>query len=686
MAASFKYTIAVTVILLSSTHAFGQADALALSSAVVPPGGTASLNLSLTSPSGSEPAGLEWTLVYSTSAITNITANIGAAGKAAGKVLSCTLSPGSYTCFLTGLSTSGLNANIIQNGVVAIVTATISPGTTVASIGVTGALGAAQSGSAVPITATGGTITTIVSPSLTLLACNPTTILSGTSTTCTVTLNQPAPTGGAIVALSDNNALLTVPASVTIAAGAASATFTAAAGTIITTQSATITARLNGASQTATLNLVAAVVISALVCNSTNLDAGASSTCTLTLSVPAPAGGVTVAVSANNSALTVPASVNVPAGSSTATFAATATTKPPVGESTQTVLVTATLNGASRSESFTLILCPCGLWPSTAQTVNPASTNKQPIEVGMQFTSNTSGYLTGVQFFKAPTNEGTHLGNLWTSQGTHLAEVTFTNETSSGWQAAYFPSPVAITANTTYVISYHAPEGHTAADNGSFTTPVSNLPLQALANDQNGPNGVYKSGSSGFPTIGSSATNFWVDVIFNTAAAIGIAPPVSVWSSTAVPTTPAVPSAQAEELGLTFMSDLPGYITGVRFYKSSTNLGQHIGSLWTDTGILLASVTFTNETASGWQQANFATPVAISANTPYVVSYWSPKGHYADDAGYFATAGVTNQMLYAPPNGQYGANGSYATSKVFPASPSNSSNYWVDVVFTTAIQ
>jgi hypothetical protein len=781
MAALLKYTVAAVIVLVSSTRAFGQADALALSSAVVPPGGTASLNLSLTSPAGSEPAGLEWTLIYSTSAITNITATIGAAGTAAGKVLSCSLSPGSYTCFVTGLSTSGLNANIIQNGVVAVVTATISVGTTVASIGVIGALGATQSGTGTTITATGGTITTIVSPSLTLLTCNSTTLLSGASTTCTVTLNQPAPTGGAVVALSDNNALLTVPASVTIAAAAASATFTATAGTITTTQPAAITATLNGASQTATLSLVAptlvsslacnpssvnsgtsttctvtlnqtaptggavvalsdnnalltvpasvtiaataasatftaaagtipttqpatitatlngasqtaalslvsAVVISALACNSTNLDSGASSICTLTLSAQAPAGGVTVSVSANNSALTVPASLNVPAGSSMATFTATATTTPPVGESTQTVLVTATLNGASQSESFTLILCPCGLWPSTAQPVNPSSTNKQPIEVGMQFTSNTSGYLTGLQFFKASTNEGTHLGNLWTAQGTHLAEVTFTNETSSGWQVAYFPSPIAITANTTYVISYHAPEGHTAADNGSFTTPVSNLPLQALANDLSGPNGVYKSGSSGFPTTGASATNFWVDVIFNTSATIGTAPPVSVWSSTAVPTTPAVPGAQAEELGLTFMPDLPGYITGVRFYKSSTNLGQHIGYLWTDTGTLLASVTFTNETASGWQQANFATPVAISANTPYVVSYWSPKGHYADDAGYFATAGVTNQMLYAPPNGQYGANGSYATSKVFPASSSNSSNYWVDVVFTTAIQ
>jgi trimeric autotransporter adhesin len=521
------------------------------------------------------------------------------------------------------------------------------------------------------------TTLSLVAPTLvSSLACSPTSVNSGASTTCTVTLTQAAPSGGNVVALCDNNALLAVPASVTVAAGVSSATFAATAGTFTTTQSATITATLNSASQTTTLNLInTSVIVSALACNSTSLDAGASSTCTLTLSAPAPAGGATVSVSANSPALAVPASATVPVGSSTATFTATATTILPVGESTQTVLVTATLNGASQSESFTLIICPCGLWPSTAQPVNPASTNKQAVEVGMQFTSAISGFLTGVQFFKASTNGGTHLGNLWTSEGTQLAQVTFTNETSSGWQAAYFASPIAITANTTYVISYHAPQGHTAADNGSFTTPVSNLPLQGLANGQSVPNGVYKSGSSGFPTTASSATNYWVDVIFNTSATIGTAPPVSVWASTAIPKTPAVSGAQAEELGLTFMPDVPGYITGVRFYKGSKNLGKHIGYLWTAAGTLLASVTFTNESASGWQQANFATPVAVNANTAYVISYWSPKGHYADDTGYFATSGVTSQMLYAPPNGQYGPNGPYATNHVFPTSSANANNY-----------
>ena len=71
---------------------------------------------------------------------------------------------------------------------------------------------------------------------------------------------------------------------------------------------------------------------------------------------------------------------------------------------------------------------------------------------------------------------------------------------------------------------------------------------------------------------------------------------------------------------------MKGVVTGVRFYKSPGNTGAHVGSLWNQNGVELASGTFTNESASGWQQLNFATPVAIAKNTPYTVSYRSTTG------------------------------------------------------------
>jgi len=674
-----KHTIAFILTCLSGATAFCQTDTLALSSAVASPGSTVSLNLSVTSPAGSEPAGIEWTLAYSPSDITAVSAIPGASANAAVKFISCAPAAGSYTCLLTGLDTT-----VMQNGVAAIVNVTLAPATTATTITVKNAMGVSPAGSAITMAATGGTITTSSPLVVTLLSCNPGTVNSGASSACTATLNQAAPTGGASVALASNNPALGVPSAVTVAAGAAAATFTATAGTVTTSQTAAITAALNGTSQTFTLNLVAPLTISTLACNPTNLNAGASSTCAVTLSAPAPNGGVTLLLSENGTAVTAPSSLTVPASSSTATFPVTAASVTPSGE--ETVIVTATLNGASQAVSF-IVMCPCSVWSATAQPLNPASTSNQAVEVGMKFSSAASGYVTGVRFYKGSSNKGTHVGNLWSSTGQLLASVTFQHETASGWQTAYFAAPVAITANTTYVISYHAPQGHTAADNGFFTGGgVSNAPLQALADGQSGPNGVYADGSGGFPATGSSATNYWVDVVFNIAPTVGTAAPVSLWAPAAVPGTPAANVSQPTQLGLRFDSNVPGYVTGVRFYKSSKNTGSHTGYLWTATGTLLGSVIFTNESASGWQQANFAAPIAIQPNTMYVISYCALKGHYADDAGYFATSGVTNEMLYAPVDGQYGPNGVYATTKGFPTGTSGSSNYWVDVVFTTEIQ
>jgi hypothetical protein len=136
-------------------------------------------------------------------------------------------------------------------------------------------------------------------------------------------------------------------------------------------------------------------------------------------------------------------------------------------------------------------------------------------------------------------------------------------------------------------------------------------------------------------------------------------------------------------LGVKFTSDRSGSITGIRFYKSSANTGTHAGSLWSQSGQLLARATFTNETPSGWQQVNFATPVSIQANTVYVASYHTKVGRYAADNNYFSTTGVDRGPLHALRNGVSGGNGvySYSSTPTFPKSSYNASNYWVDVVF-----
>src|SRR3954452_5133654 len=146
------------------------------------------------------------------------------------------------------------------------------------------------------------------------------------------------------------------------------------------------------------------------------------------------------------------------------------------------------------------------------------------------------------------------------------------------------------------------------------------------------------------------------------------------------------------ELGVVFQAASNGYIMGVRFYKGTSNTGTHMGHLWSSKGTLLATATFTGETTSGWQQVNFGTPVPVTANTTYVASYFAPRGNYARDGNYFASAGVSNPPLSALSNAQavssgQPGNGTYVYSNVgaFPIySSGDPANYWVDVVFKTA--
>ena len=153
-------------------------------------------------------------------------------------------------------------------------------------------------------------------------------------------------------------------------------------------------------------------------------------------------------------------------------------------------------------------------------------------------------------------------------------------------------------------------------------------------------------------------------------------------SSTTMPGVQDSGESRHVELGVKFQADLDGYITGIRFYKSTANTGTHIGNIWTTSGVLLGSVTFTGESASGWQQATFASPVQVNAGTTYVASYFTSTGHYAFDQNYFS-ADVDNVPLHALSNASGGGNGVYVytAGSAFPNLSYNSSNYWVDVVY-----
>lgn len=427
------------------------------------------------------------------------------------------------------------------------------------------------------------------------------------------------------------------------------------------------------------------------------------------------------------------------------------------------------LSGSGASNvNFQAQVCTClSIWPAATTPTLIDSNDGAGVELGVAFTSTSPGYITGIRFYKANANSGQHVGHLWTSTGTQLGTVTFSEETVSGWQQASFATPVAITPNVTYIASYLAPAGHYSADSNYFASAgTDSPPLHALANAYT-PNGVYaytSSSSGAFPSNSYSSTNYWVDVLFQPAQSYAITgtisngasatvslsstagtvtttadssgnyslsgifpgsytvtpskagaafvpgsqtvtvgsasvsgvnfsesqlcPCGSIWQTSVVPSSGDVDSGDSTsvETGVKFTADDDGYIVGVRFYKAAGNTGTHKGTLWStngNTGIVLATAPFTSESNAGWQQAMFANPVPISGNVPYVASYFAPQGHYSRSASFFAGVGVDTPPLHALADGVSGPNGvfAYGSDSTYPFSTYASTNYWVDVIY-----
>lgn len=165
------------------------------------------------------------------------------------------------------------------------------------------------------------TINPPASTTISSLTLNPSTVTGGSSSTGTVTLSSAGPSGGTVVSLSSNSSSASVPSSVTVASGSTSATFTVTTTSVSTALTATITATLGSSSQIAYLVINPPLTLSSLTLNPTSVSGGNSSTGTVTLSGPAPSGGATVTLqSGNTSVATVPSSVTVQAGQTSATF------------------------------------------------------------------------------------------------------------------------------------------------------------------------------------------------------------------------------------------------------------------------------------------------------------------------------------------------------------------------------
>ena len=382
--------------------------------------------------------------------------------------------------------------------------------------------------------------------------------------------------------------------------------------------------------------------------------------------------------------------------------------------------------------------CPCTLFDDGDGPTNSPESETSSVQLGVAFTSTTAGTITGIRFYKAAANSGTHAVTLWTSGGAQLATATATSESTEGWQEVTFASPIAISANTTYIASYIAPNGRYSAKGGGLSAKITRSPLSTVASG-----GRYTYGT-GAPTSVSN-TNYFVDPVFtltpgqapevvstspgknatsvpvtgqftanfNTAVQPGtttvtvkqtsdgqtvvgnLANETAGSSVTFTPSSPLTPSTEytvtvkgaksaagtsmasdytakfttagaeacpcslmetttqpvlsdaedgsATTLGLKFTSSADGVIKGLRYYRDAANTGTHTGKLWKADGTELASLTF-NDSGTGWQSANFSSPVSITAGTTYVASYYAPNGHYSASVGAFTSPMVNTPL------------------------------------------
>ncbi len=152
----------------------------------------------------------------------------------------------------------------------------------------------------------------------------------------------------------------------------------------------------------------------------------------------------------------------------------------------------------------------------------PSGDDDENYELGVKFKATSAGHITAIRVFRAAASLGSsptsYTGRLWTAGGTQLARVTINAPTTGAWAEASLSSPVSISANTTYVVSYNVPKGKWyQATNDNLATVKTSGALKTIAD---GKNGVYAVGMGTFPTQSWKNSNYYADVRFVPTASV----------------------------------------------------------------------------------------------------------------------------------------------------------------------
>jgi fibronectin type 3 domain-containing protein len=344
------------------------------------------------------------------------------------------------------------------------------------------------------------------------------------------------------------------------------------------------------------------------------------------------------------------------------------------GQTTPLTITTTSLPGATQYAAYSATLAASGGMTPYTWSISSGS-----LPTGLSLNAGTGG-ISGTT-----ANSGT------------FSFTVQAADTSNPAQTATKALSIAVSSAPTLTITTTTmPDGTTGASySGTLTASGGMAPYTWSISSGSLPAGLSLTGSAGVisGTPSTTGTFSFTARVTDAGAAtatkslsmiVSLAADYSIWPATTVPGLADGGADSSVEVGVKFRTDSNGYVKGIRFYKASTNTGTHTANLWSNGGTLLATAAFTGETASGWQQVLFSSPVAITANTVYVASYHNSIGHYSADENFFATTGVDSPPLHALADGVSGGNGVYAygSTSSFPNQTWNSANYWVDVVLS----
>ena len=259
-------------------------------------------------------------------------------------------------------------------------------------------------------------------PLLSNLSVNSNWVVGGSATVlATVAIGDPAPAGGAVIALSSSDpaaAIFLGGATVTIPAGSTSATFNIATGAVAAAELVTITASWNGVNQITSFHVIPAFTVASVTLNPPSVfgwfGGGTLTTGTVTLSGPA-AEGVVINLGSSNPALAFVQSlvaatpnVNIAPGATSVNFGAYVLNN--VAADTP-VTISASFQGVTKNGTLTVLTGIDAVRLTKAEYI--ASSNQWKIEATSSSAPanirvlTKSGTLLGVL---APAGGGTYKG------------------------------------------------------------------------------------------------------------------------------------------------------------------------------------------------------------------------------------------------------------------------------------